>query len=117
LCEEKRKENFKITMMRCTFLVFVALVHCGHSFVAYRPNSLIESARIRSFHSYPQHFVSRSGLSRSLELANKNEQQDDDNVGGLDASGFSDYLAPYILTFVLSILVTAAFFKFVLLDG
>ena len=44
------------------------------------------------------------------------EKEDDDIVDNFDAEGFGGYLAPYALAAVASILVTAAFFKFVLLD-
>jgi len=35
---------------------------------------------------------------------------------GFDAAGFAGYLAPYVLTLLLSIAVTGAFFKFVMMD-
>jgi hypothetical protein len=37
--------------------------------------------------------------------------------GDFDGAGFANYLAPYALTLVASIAVTAAFLKFVLLDS
>ena len=43
-------------------------------------------------------------------------EDDDTLMDSFDAQGFGGYLAPYALTVVASIVVTAAFFKFVLLD-
>jgi len=52
-------------------------------------------------------------VSQSQEM---NPDDDDDNNKNFDAKGFASYLVPYALTLVISIAVTAAFVKFVLMD-
>jgi hypothetical protein len=56
----------------------------------------------------------------SIVNNNKNDE-DDESVpmkisDSFDGAGFANYLAPYALALLASVLVTLAFFKFVLLD-
>ena len=44
------------------------------------------------------------------------DDSDKDIVDNFDAEGFGGYLAPYAIALLASLVVTAAFFKFVLLD-
>lgn len=44
------------------------------------------------------------------------EKKNSNGKEGFDALGFAGYLAPYALTLLLSIAVTGAFFKFVMMD-
>ena len=51
-----------------------------------------------------------------MRLRGKDTDEDDNLAENFDAAGFGGYLAPYALALVASVLVTGAFFKFVLLD-
>ena len=51
----------------------------------------------------------------SSSLDDTNNDNNNTLGGKFDVQGFGGYLAPYVLTAVASIVVTVAFFKFVLL--
>lgn len=57
-------------------------------------------------------------LIHPLHFAEQDEQSEKDiqEASGFDGEGFAGYLAPYALALVASVAITAAFFKFVLLD-
>ena len=63
-------------------------------------------------------------LSREFNLTPaKLSESDDENTVSMteesdnfDAAGFGNYLAPYLLAFVISIAITGGFVKFVLMD-
>eukprot|EP00957_Ditylum_brightwellii_P004472 340037-Ditylum_brightwellii.AAC.1 len=44
------------------------------------------------------------------------KSMDDQNMDRMDLDGFTNYLAPYAIALLGSLAVTAAFFKFVLMD-
>jgi len=47
-----------------------------------------------------------------LSLSKSNEENEDK----FDGKGFANYLAPYVLTVIASLVVTGAFVKFVMAD-
>jgi hypothetical protein len=55
---------------------------------------------------------------KPLHMAEQDEVSENDiqDPSGFDGKGFAGYLAPYALAVLISIAVTAAIFKFVLLD-
>ena len=53
---------------------------------------------------------------QELVPAASSTKEDTSVSGNFDAEGFGGYLAPYAVAVIVSVAVTAAFFKFVLLD-
>ena len=55
-----------------------------------------------------------------IKLSAENDEEGDmeptSSEGNFDGKGFAGYIAPYLAAFIVSIAVTAAFLKFVLLD-
>ena len=79
------------------------------SFVLLRqPLSTSASASVRYLHGRPPSLLCESDTPDDGEIS---QPQDT-----FDGQGFADYLAPYVLTAIASIVVTGLFVKFVLMD-
>eukprot|EP00591_Stephanopyxis_turris_P017542 CAMPEP_0195541670 /NCGR_PEP_ID=MMETSP0794_2-20130614/51207_1 /TAXON_ID=515487 /ORGANISM="Stephanopyxis turris, Strain CCMP 815" /LENGTH=143 /DNA_ID=CAMNT_0040675773 /DNA_START=168 /DNA_END=599 /DNA_ORIENTATION=- len=66
---------------------------------------------------YERQRTPRSIINSALYLSNDDDSDDSNELSdNFDAKGLANYLAPYAATLLLSIFVTGAFFRFVLMD-
>lgn len=105
------------------FQVFVLLALLGCKGVdsfqsqSFLPNSFV--AKKYAFKPQSKCIHSRRPFHLHISENDDANEEIDESVspkGDFDGAGFANYLAPYALTLVASIAVTAAFLKFVLLD-
>lgn len=98
--------------MRCLVRVILCM-----SFLAQRSAvvGFVSQASVAARRVCPNRSIDRLKLPH---FAEQDEQSENDiqEASGFDGEGFTGYLAPYALALLASVAVTAAFFKFVLLD-
>jgi len=108
--------------MRCPFAVMasVALVVQGSiacAFVLPLPKQEGRRTAVCGWHTC--HTKRRTFAKlKPMPMAEDNESAENEieEAKGFDSEGFAGYLAPYALALLASIVITAGFFKFVLLD-
>lgn len=112
----------------CYYLYFLILVNLSHvdSFCQPRPLTGLESSQlirrvdlqrvVTVFSSRKTASSTKMNLVNNDETSNNDAMNDGNTEERMDLKGFAGYLGPYFVAFVVSIGVTAAFLKYVLLD-
>lgn len=75
----------------------------------------IQHIHVRKFH-LANKYRSFAPIATGLDDKNNDQVGDSDARDNFDGKGLANYLGPYALALVASIAVSAAFFKFVLMD-
>mmetsp|Transcript_310 Transcript_310/g.323 ORF Transcript_310/g.323 Transcript_310/m.323 type:complete len:124 (-) Transcript_310:27-398(-) len=118
-----KKYFFELLIISFCFtgsISFSAKRTCYHSpsvpFVSRKSSS--SYSIIHNHEHQPFSFFDKNSDSLLLSNNADNNENDDDTSmsNGFDGEGFAGYLAPYALALIGSIVVTGAFFKFVLMD-
>lgn len=98
-------------------LLVVISIHAFQSVVPWpgtRTNHVAGNFSVK--HRPAQHPGSFFPTALSESNKGDEERELEQNSSSFDSEGFTNYLAPYFLAFIVSLVVTGGFLKFILLD-
>ena len=89
-------------------LILLFTVSCINAFLVPLPHTHVVASR----HTTPNFNM----LPLQMLMDDNDDQKEVSENDNFDAAGFGNYLAPYLFAFLVSIGITFAFVKFVLMD-